>query len=112
VAEVEPLDTFDAGGWTVRVMPSCARRDLYELRLGDALPPSLRERLHERGELTGNDVLWVLDVPGRHRVTIARAIGRIVVLPRMEPTRAQQRADVVDLVSWLRAALDGPSAAR
>ena len=108
----EPLEVFEACGWTVLVLPSCARRDLYELRLGVALPPALRERLRERGELTGNDVLWVLDVPGRHRVTIARATGRIVVLPRMEPTRAQQRADVVDLVSWLRGALDGPSAAR
>jgi hypothetical protein len=93
--------TLTVGGLAVSVTRSCARRDLYDLRLGRPLPARLRERLVERGDASGSSVLWVLDVSGRHRVTIAAGSGRIVLLPRMEPSREEQRAAATEFFQWL-----------
>jgi hypothetical protein len=93
--------TLALGGFTVSVTRSCARRDLYDLRLGRALPARLRERLGERGDASGSSALWVLDAPGRHRVTIAAGSGRIVLLPRMAGSRDEQRVAATEFFQWL-----------
>ena len=107
----ELLDRFAIGALEVRVTRSCARRDLYDARAPGPLPLALRDALAGRGTLAGTDALWIVDVPGVHRVTVSAASGRIVILPRMEPERAAQRAAVDELVGWIDRALAalGPS---
>lgn len=97
----ELLDRFAVGALDVRVTRSCARRDLYDARAPGPLPRALRDALAARGALTGNDALWVIDVPGVHRITVSAASGRIAILPRMEPERAAQRAAVIELLTWI-----------
>ena len=95
------LETLYVGSLEVRVTRSCARRDLYDIRAGRPLPDTLRAELSARGAATGSALLWVVDVPGVHRITVAAATGRIVVLPRMEPERPAQRAAALELAQWI-----------
>ncbi|AKF10803.1 hypothetical protein [Sandaracinus amylolyticus] len=104
----ELLDRFTVGALDVRVTRSCARRDLYDVRAPGALPLALRSAMVARAEgatLAGNDLLWVIDVPHVHRITVSAASGRIAVLPRMETERPDQRAAVMALCEWLEGAL-------
>lgn len=94
-------ETLHVGALEVRVTRSCARRDLYDMRAGRALPRELRAELSARGTASGGDALWIVDVPGVHRITAAAATGRIVVLPRMEPERPAQRAAALELARWI-----------
>lgn len=105
MTEAPAPELLSIDGLEVRVTRSCARRDLYELRLGRRLPLSLRTKMTELGVATGNDVLWIVDVAGAHRITVAAATGRIVVLPRMEPERSSQRAAAIAFTRWLASEL-------
>lgn len=97
----ELIDQFEVGTLAVRVTKSCARRDLYDARAPGPLPLALRDVLAARGSLAGNDALWIVDVPGVHRITVSAATGRIVILPRMEPERPAQRAAVMELLAYV-----------
>jgi len=101
------LETLQVGALEVRVTRSCARRDLYDLRAGRPLPSALREELSARGAASGSALLWIVDVPGVHRITVAPATGRVVVLPRMEPERPAQRAAALELAQWISGRLAG-----
>jgi hypothetical protein len=100
------------GALRVEVTRSCARRDLYDLRLGRPIDPALREALAPWGSLQGSAALWVVDAPGRYRITVAPAAGRVVILPRMEPSRAEQRAHATEFFAWLEAQVSSWTAPR
>ncbi|MBL8684711.1 MAG: hypothetical protein JNK05_36380 [Myxococcales bacterium] len=118
MSETEPDDrreqhatSLQIGSLSVSVTRSCVRRDLYDLTVGRALDAALRGELERWGAVRGPPNLWVIDVPQRHRITIAPAIGRVVILPRIERSRDEQSAHATEFLRWFEQAVY-PSAER
>ncbi|MDP3275503.1 MAG: hypothetical protein Q8Q09_09935 [Deltaproteobacteria bacterium] len=96
-----PAKVLTVHAWQVIVTASCARRDLYDLRTNAVIPQTIRPWLSSLGTTSGGESLWITDVPNTHRITVAVASGRVVVLPRMEPTHAAQRRSAEDFFAAL-----------
>lgn len=94
-----PLAELMVGCVRVLVRYGCVRRDQYELLTPHALPAALRQQLAHQGTLRGSDVLYTVDVPARHQITVAPAKGRIVVMPRLQLERAAQRQHALALAA-------------
>ena len=98
------LEELSVGPLLVRVKYNCLRRDLYDVTLGEPFPPGLHAALG--GDPGGAPrALHVIDVPGVHRLTLAPAAGRIVVMPKLKTERADQRAAVIALCERIAALL-------
>ena len=105
-AHGERVDGWTIGPIRVDVRHSCIARDLYEITVDGPLPASLHEALGREGAVRGAAaVLYVVEIAGRHQITVAPARGRLVVMPRLQIDRPTQRADVVALVSRLASLL-------
>lgn len=98
-----PLETLREGSLEVRVWPGCTRREHYELLRGAPLEALARDTLWALGSARGTAALFVVDVEGRYQLTVAPALGRVVLVPRMSRTRAQQREDALSLARELDA---------
>lgn len=76
---------------------------MYELSAPPPLPSSLRASLGSLGSLRGTDVLYVVDVPGTHQITVSPATGRIVIMPRLTTERGAQRASALSVAELVAA---------
>jgi hypothetical protein len=85
------IDELRVGPLTVQVKHSCVRRDLYEIHTPAPLPAEVRSCLARYGTMRGTDRLYVVEVPEVHQITVAPAAGRVVIVPRMQPARTEQR---------------------
>jgi hypothetical protein len=102
----ELVEELELGALTVVVRHSCIRRDLYELSSKAPYGLALKERLAQRGAMRGSDALYVVEIEGVHQITVASAAGRIVVMPRIETERADQRAAVLELAELIASTRD------
>jgi hypothetical protein len=91
------MDELTVGAVRVVVRYSCVRRDMYELSAPAPLPPALRVRMAELGEIRGAEELYVVDVAGSQQITVAPRSGRIVIMPRLSRTRDEQRAAAIQI---------------
>jgi hypothetical protein len=96
------IEELSVGPLLVRVKYNCLQRDLYDVTLGEPFPPGLPAAL---GADAGGAPLHVIDVPGVHRLTLAPAAGRVVVMPKLKTERADQRAAVIALCERIAALL-------
>lgn len=84
--------TLREGAVEIRVRHSCIRRDLYELSTTAPLPEPVIEALRKRGTVKADSAaLVIVEVAGVHQLTIAPGQGRVVIMPKLATTRAQQR---------------------
>jgi len=105
-----PIAEFQVGPIQVVVRYGCVRRDQYELLTQSAFPRTLKPKLAELGQVRGTDVLYTVDVPATHQITVAPERGRMVIMPRLSVERAEQRRSVLaiaDLLANLMAAESG-----
>ena len=105
-----PIEEFQVGPIQVVVRYGCVRRDQYELLTQSAFPRTLKPKLAELGQVRGTDVLYTVDVPATHQITVAPERGRMVIMPRLSVERAEQRRSVLaiaDLLANLMAAESG-----
>lgn len=105
-----PIAEFQVGPIQVVVRYGCMRRDQYELLTQSAFPRTLKPKLAELGQVRGTDVLYTVDVPATHQITVAPERGRMVIMPRLSVERAEQRRSVLaiaDLLANLMAAESG-----
>jgi hypothetical protein len=100
----DALEELRVGPLLVRVKYNCLRRDLYDVTLDGPFPPGLSAVLGG-GPAGEARALHVIDVPGVHRLTLAPAAGRIVVMPKLNTERADQRAAVLALCERITALL-------
>ncbi len=100
----DTVDEFRIGAVEVTVRHSCIRRDLYELRRGEALPATVVARLRERGEVrVDSPALLIVEVSGVHRLTVAPATGRVVIMPKLATERPEQREAALAVAELLAA---------
>lgn len=105
-----PIAELQVGPIQVVVRYGCVRRDQYELLTQSAFPRTLKPKLAELGQVRGTDVLYTVDVPATHQITVAPERGRMVIMPRLSVERAEQRRSVLaiaDLLANLMAAESG-----
>jgi hypothetical protein len=105
-----PIEEFQVGPIQVVVRYGCVRRDQYELLTQSAFPRTLKPKLAELGQVRGSEVLYTVDVPATHQITVAPERGRMVIMPRLSVERALQRQSVLavaDLLAHLMAAESG-----
>jgi hypothetical protein len=102
----EPLEELQVGPLRVEIKHNCIRRDLYEISLAGAFPPSTRALLAPLGAVRGGDTLFVVDVAGVHRITVAPRAGRVVVMPKLATERPAQRSAALALAARLAALLE------
>ena len=105
-----PIAEFQVGPIQAVVRYGCVRRDQYELLTQSAFPRTLKPKLAELGQVRGTDVLYTVDVPATHQITVAPERGRMVIMPRLSVERAEQRRSVLaiaDLLANLMAAESG-----
>ena len=105
-----PIAEFQVGPIQVVVRYGCVRRDQYELLTQSAFPRTLKPKLATLGQVRGTDVLYTVDVPATHQITVAPERGRMVIMPRLSVERAEQRRSVLaiaDLLANLMAAESG-----
>lgn len=69
---------------------------MYEMSRGEPLPSGVVTGLRARGQVKADTpALLIVEVPGVHRLTVAPAIGRVVVMPKLATTRPEQREAAV-----------------
>lgn len=85
----------------VVVRYGCVRRDQYEILTPAPFPRSLKNRLAELGVVRGSPVLFTVDVPATHQLTVAPERGRMVIMPRLSVEREQQRQSALAVVQIL-----------
>ena len=96
-----PIAEFQVGPIQVVVRYGCVRRDQYELLTQSAFPRTLKPKLAELGQVRGTDVLYTVDVPATHQITVAPERGRMVIMPRLSVERAEQRRSVLAFADLL-----------
>ena len=101
-AQVKPLsgheiEKFEVGRIVIRVTHGCIYRDIYELRIGQPVPYAVKKMLLRLGKAMGGESIYTVDVPGKHKLTVAAQSGRIMLQPRMGVIRAHQRDSTIDL---------------
>ena len=89
------------GRVSIVVRYNCIRRDLYELETGEPFPDAVRGYFDSLAPLRGGRTLFVLDVAGLHRLTVAMPTGRIVLMPKLATERAGQRRAALALAADL-----------
>ncbi len=104
-----PIEEFQVGPIHVVVRYGCVRRDQYELLSQSAFPRTLKPRLAELGQVRGSDVLYTVDVPATHQITVAPECGRMVIMPRLSVERASQRHSVLVIAELLASLMGGES---
>lgn len=101
------VDAFHVGPLRVEVKYSCIRRDMYDITLGAPFPAGIRALFERHASVRGNDVVFVLDVEGVHRITVSVPTGRIAVMPKLATERAAQREAALALAHEVAALIEG-----
>lgn len=101
----DPMEELAVGPVRVIIRYSCVRRDQYDLLTSQPFPSALNDKLAALGVRRGNDVLYTVDVPGVHQLTVAPERGRLVIMPRLSTPRDSQRAAAIAVAELISEAL-------